>query len=85
MYKIEINEKLFKKLQKIPRRDYEKIREKLLELQKNPRPRWIEKLQNRPCYRLAVGNYRILYDIDDHKIIIFVIDIDDRKNVYKRP
>jgi mRNA interferase RelE/StbE len=34
-------------------------------------------------YRYRIGDYRLFYEIDDEKIIIFVIDIADRKNAYE--
>ena len=84
MYKIDINERLEKRLLKIPKRDYKSIRDKLDELRENPRPRWVEKLTNRPGYRVSVGNYRIIYEIDDKKVVVIVIKISDRKDVYKK-
>ena len=83
MYKIEINKRLYKELEKYPKRDYEKIREKLDALRDDPRPRWVEKLQN-SAYRLAVGNYRIIYEIDDKRVVIIVINVADRKDAYKK-
>ncbi len=84
MYRIELNLRLLKSLEKIPKRSYAKIIEKLNLLKKDPRPRWVEKLAARPGYRISVGNYRIIFEIDDTKKQITVLAINDRKDAYKK-
>ncbi|MBS0655913.1 MAG: type II toxin-antitoxin system RelE/ParE family toxin [Verrucomicrobia bacterium] len=74
---------LKKYLKKLPKKDVEKILDTIESLAKDPRPRWVEKLKSRPGYRTRAGNYRIIYTIDDGKLIVCVIDVDDRKDVYK--
>lgn len=83
MYEIIFQTDIKKYLKKLPRKDVEKILETIEDLAKNPRPKWIEKLKSRPGYRIRAGNYRIVYTIDDGKLIVYIIDVDDRKDVYK--
>ena len=67
----------------VPKKDAKAILRKIELLAQDPRPRWAEKMKSRPGYRIACGNYRILYTVDDHKLIVFVVDIGNRKDVYK--
>ena len=51
-------------------------------LARNPRPHGYKKLKGREGYRIRVGNYRIIYDIFDKVLIVNVIELGDRKDVY---
>ena len=84
IYKIIFEVNIEKTLKRLPQKDTETILEKIERLSNDPRPRWIEKLKTRSCYRLACGNYRILYTVDDKKLTVYVVDIADRKNVYRK-
>ncbi len=44
---------------------------------------YVKRLVGSPYYRLRVGDYRIILDIKDDKLIIFVIELGQRKNIYK--
>jgi mRNA interferase RelE/StbE len=52
-------------------------------LSDNPRPPGCKKLKGSYTYRIRVGNYRIIYDIIDNKLIIEIIAIGDRKDIYR--
>jgi mRNA interferase RelE/StbE len=67
---------------KIPRADYIRIREKIALLAQDPRPRWSEKLKGLQSYRVPIGNYRIIYKIDDKMQTIVILDIGHRKDIY---
>jgi len=56
----------------------------LKQLENNPRVFGAEKLKGRDEYKLRVGSYRIIYDINDANKEITIYIIDDRKQVYKR-
>lgn len=84
LYTIKLNERITKRLESIPRRDLERIWERISKLSDDPRPRWTEKLKGRLGWRMAVGNYRILYTVDDDQKIVTVVGIDDRKDVYRK-
>lgn len=71
-------------LKRIPKKDARSILEKIEQLAFDPRPRWVEKMKSRPGYRVSVGHYRIIYTIDDTNVTIYLVDIDDRKDVYKK-
>lgn len=52
-------------------------------LSKDPRPQGSLKLKGRNEYRIRVGNYRIIYDIYDSKLIVGVATFGHRKDVYE--
>lgn len=81
MYKIDVRKKL--PHPKIPKRDQENILKKIKALAEDPRPRWAEKLTGKESYRISMGDYRILYTIDDEKHQVFVHDIGHRKGIYR--
>ena len=53
-------------------------------LRTTPRPPGCIKLTDSDAYRIRVGDYRIIYLIHDDQLIVLVIDVGDRKNVYRR-
>ena len=84
-YTVEISKKLEKVLKSIPRADVIKIRDCIRDLEKEPRPSGIEKLADADnLYRVRQGKYRIIYEIHDTKLVIIVVAIGHRKEIYKR-
>lgn len=85
-YKIEIAESIEKTLKKLPQKDKKRILEKINALANNPRPEGYRKLQGsrRPSlYRIRSGIYRIIYVIKDEILLVLVVEIGHRKEVYK--
>lgn len=83
MYEVIIEKSVVKQLQKLPVPEYNKIKKALAALAHNPRPHGYLKLKGRDGYRIRVGNYRIIYEIIDDKLIVIVITIAHRKDVYE--
>lgn len=83
MYKVTLAINLDKTCKKYPLKDKKAIFEALQSLEKNPRPNGALKLSGREGYRIRVGNYRIIYQIKDQELIVLVIDLDKRADVYK--
>jgi mRNA interferase RelE/StbE len=82
-YKIYIKPTAVKELQKIPKRDVSRIIDKIRSLSSNPRPAGCEKLSADEKFRLRKGRYRIVYSIEDLKLVVLVIKIGHRKDVYR--
>lgn len=82
-YKIEYDIDLDKSLSKIPKKDVKSIKEKIENLSNDPRPYGSIKLSNKDLYRIRSGNYRIIYKIFDSKLVILILDVDGRKDIYK--
>lgn len=82
MYQVVIEKQAQKQLSKISPPDYNKIVAALKELASNPRPYGYKKLKGRPGYRVRVGDYRIIYLIEDNILTVFVLTIGNRKDIY---
>ena len=52
-------------------------------LEENPRPAGYIKLKGRDAYRIRTGNYRIIYDIFDSELIVDIITLGHRKDIYE--
>jgi len=72
-----------KELEKINEPYYSSIKHAIISLITNPRPKGCKKLKGRDGYRIRTGNYRIIYEIFDNELLITVIAIGHRKDIYK--
>ncbi len=84
MYSIVFKKSAEKDLDKIPNLYYNAIISKIKQLANNPHPNGCKKLVGRDdLWRVRAGDYRIIYCIKDEILIIEVINIGHRKDVYK--
>lgn len=83
-YKIHYDIDLDKVLTKIPKRDAKFIKEKIENLANHPRPHGSIKLSGKELYRIGYGIYRIIYKILDKHLVVLVLDVEARKDVYKK-
>ena len=77
------SEKSVKQLEKIDKKNAQKIYDSVLDCAKDPF-RAVLRLINSPFYRLRVGNYRVILDLQQKKMIIFVVETDQRGKIYKK-
>ena len=85
MYSIEFDKSVKKTLSKLPNEVIKKILDAIAELADNARPNGCKKLQSKgDFYRIRVGNYRIIYEVNDDELLILVVEIGDRKEIYKK-
>lgn len=82
-YKILIKTSAAKELKRLPKKDVQRIISKIQSLSKEPRPYGCEKLSAQERYRIRQGNYRIVYSIEDDKLIVYVIKIAHRREIYR--
>ena len=83
-YKIYIKPSAAKELERIPSKVLRKIVKKIKGLTLDPRPPGCEKLSGEEKFRIRQGNYRIVYTIEDEKLVVIVVKIGHRRDVYKR-
>ena len=84
-YKVSIRKQALKELENLPLKETRKISASIDNLAEDPRPSGCKKLKGEEEYiwRIRVGDYRVLYKIDDEIKIVEVGKIGDRKNVYE--
>ncbi|MDZ8264171.1 type II toxin-antitoxin system RelE/ParE family toxin [Nostoc sp. ChiQUE01b] len=83
-YKVEILRGALKQLKKIPSELQERIQIKIDDLATEPRPNGVKKLKGKEnAYRIRVGDYRVIYDIFDDLLVVNVVEVGHRKNIYK--
>lgn len=82
-YGLEVEDRAGKELLKLPKKAVRRISEAIRALADDPRPPGVKKLAARDGYRIRVGNYRVLYVVEDRLQRIRIFKIGDRKSVYR--
>ncbi len=83
-YEIIIKPAAEKNLDKIPRSARRRIADALEELRNGPRPSGVVKLAGAEnLWRIRIGDYRVVYEIDDARAIVSVLRVAHRKDVYR--
>ena len=82
-YVVRFTRQAIKELEKIHDPDYSRIKAAISSLADNPRPPGCKKLKGRDGYRIRVGSYRVIYEVFDTELLIDVIAIGHRKEVYE--
>lgn len=84
-YDVQITPAATRDLKKLPREFAVAVRRKIDGLITNPRPNGVQKLVGEDnLYRIRTGDYRILYTIEDQKLIVVVVKVGNRRDVYRR-
>ncbi len=83
-YSLEIKRSAAKELADLPDKDRTRLIARIQSLADDPRPSGAEKLSGQERYRLRQGDYRILYEIHDHVLLIIVVKIGHRREVYRK-
>ena len=81
-YEIKITRNVQKSLAKIEKKFRDRIVEKIYELQEDPYKN-AKKLTGREAYRIRIGRYRVIYEIHDEELVVIVINIGHRRDIYK--
>ena len=74
-------EPVLNQLRKLDRSIVKRIFEAITRLEENP-GRWVKRIVNSPYYSFRVGDYRIIVDIQKEELIVLVVKVGHRKNVY---
>ena len=82
-YRIEFRPAALREIRKIDRTVQPRIQGAIVLLARDPRPPASRPLRGRPGYRLRVGDYRIIYTIDDGVLLIVVVTVGHRRDVYR--
>ena len=82
-YRVEIKKSAVKEIKQLPKDDLKKVLAKIEGLSQDPRPSECKKLSAQEKYRIRSGDYRILYLIKDDVLIIYVVKVGHRRDVYR--
>ena len=82
-YRVIVRKSVSKDMRGIPRNDVRRILASIESLADDPRPPGSKKLSGQERYRIRQGNYRILYEIEDDRLIICVVKVRHRRDVYR--
>lgn len=82
-YTLSITRRAQKELADIHPTHRERIINSIQPLAENPNPPGCKKLTGRDAWRIRVGNYRVIYEINNNELIVTVINIGHRREVYR--
>lgn len=83
MYSLIYSKEFLKQLRKLPKQVQIRIISTLERIKIRPYPH-VKKLVSNPYFRLRVGEYRVILDIVKNKLMILVLEVGHRKNIYKK-
>ena len=67
----------------IDKKEYVRIVAVIHKLATNPRPEGAKKLVGLKYYRIRVGDYRVIYDVRDSELVILVVEVGHRREIYR--
>lgn len=82
-YSVVILRRAQKEMASLPSDTFDRIRQALRRLSNVPRPAGCVKLIGREGWRIRVGNYQVLYEIDDTRRCVTIFHVGHRRDVYR--
>jgi mRNA interferase RelE/StbE len=82
-FKVSVRQSVAKDLRHIPKKEVARILMRIEALAVEPRPPGAERLSGQQKYRLRRGVYRIIYEIKDEELVVVVVKVGHRRNVYQ--
>lgn len=82
-YELVFKKSVAKDLRAFPKEDVKRIMQRVRALATDPRPPDCEKLSGQERYRIRQGAYRVIYEIEDARLLVLVVKVGNRKNVYQ--
>lgn len=83
-YRVEVQRSAERELSRLSAELFARVTTKISALAEDPRPPGAQKLMGLDGYRIRVGDYRILYELDDTTRVVFVTRVRHRRDVYRR-
>jgi mRNA interferase RelE/StbE len=83
IYSLNFSKQALKELERINEPYFSNIKLAITELTLNPRPQGFKKLKGRDGYRIRVNHYRIIYNIFDNQLVVDIIKLGHRKDIYE--
>ena len=82
-YNIVFRKSVAKDLKAIPKKDQVRTLQHIAQLADDPRPPACKRLSGQQRYRIRQGIYRVLYEIEDDQLIVTIVKVGTRRDVYK--
>jgi mRNA interferase RelE/StbE len=83
-YTVEFRPSVWKNVKNVPKKDLVKIKSKIYEISTNlPDPATTKMSGNDDFHKVRCGNYRIIYEIHENRLVILVVKVGHRKDVYR--
>ncbi|MEL7315348.1 MAG: type II toxin-antitoxin system RelE/ParE family toxin [Cyanobacteria bacterium J06559_3] len=83
-YRIEFAKNATKQFKALPANEQHRLKPKIDALAAEPRPAGVVKLSGEEnLYRIRVGNYRIIYTIEDKQLLVLVLKLGHRREIYR--
>ena len=82
-YDLVFKKSVAKDLRAIQKQDVKRIMQRILSLADEPRPTGCEQLSSQQRYRVRQGAYRIIYEINEDRLIVLVVKVGHRREVYR--
>ena len=83
MYRLEVSQTAHRQIRRLPAQTQERVNKTIARLAENPRLPGVKKLTAREGYRVRVGDYRILYQVDDDAKLVIIYRVMARGDVYR--
>ncbi len=84
-YSVEFRPAVLKSMKRLPKRELRRIKKKIDDLAENLPDSANTKMKgNNTFHKIRAGNYRIVYEIHEYRLVILVVKVGHRKDVYKR-
>jgi mRNA interferase RelE/StbE len=83
MYRVVLSRTARKSLDGLPNAIADRILDRLHALETDPRPTDVKKLKGREGWRIRIGDYLVIYSINDNDLVILVVTIGHRREVYR--
>jgi len=82
-YELVFKKSVAKDLRDFPKRDVQRLMQRIRSLADEPRPAGCEKLSGLERYRVRQGAYRIVYEVHDGRLIVLIVKVGHRRDVYR--
>jgi mRNA interferase RelE/StbE len=82
-YELVFRKSVAKDLRRFPKQHVRRIMQRIAALAEDPRPPGCEKLSGLERYRVRQGAYRIIYEVEDHRLVVLVVRVGHRREVYR--
>jgi mRNA interferase RelE/StbE len=82
-YRLLVKPSAAKEIEALPKQDRRRVVARISSLKREPRPPGCEKLSGHDRYRLRQGHHRILYEIQDLDVVVVVVKVGHRRDVYR--